>query len=257
MRLLVWRALARAAVLESIRRKDLWVVAILGFLIIASAGTLGLFGFSGLESFAKDLAVTVLGMFSAIVAVLTSCRMLPEEIRNRTLYPLLARPISRFDLVFGKFLGAVAVTWIGFVMLAAMSALALSMFHVRFEAVMLQYVMLKMLGLAVLCAVGVTFSAFMTPSAAATLAFVFAFGSGVMIRALVMAGEANAALKPVFFALNAILPQFGLFDLGSRVAHEGWSPVGMWVVGVLLGYAFLYSGAMLTLVWLRFRRQAI
>lgn len=257
MKFVVWRSLARAAVLESIRRKDLWVVAILGFLIIASAGTLGLFGFGGLESFAKDLAVTVLGIFSTIVAVLTSCRMLPEEIRNRTLYPLLARPISRFDLVFGKFLGAVAVTWIGFLMLGAMSALALSMFHVRFEIVMLQYVVLKMLGLAVLCAVGIAFSAFMTPSAAATLAFIFAFGSGVMIRALVMAGQASPQLQPVLLSLNALLPQFGLFDVGSRVANEGWPPVGLWVVGVLLGYAVLYSGAMLALAWLRFRRQAI
>jgi len=257
VKLAVWRALARAAVLESIRRKDLWVVAILGFLIIASAGALGLFGFSGLESFAKDLAVTVLSIFSTIVGVMTSCRMLPEEIRNRTLYPLLARPISRFDLILGKFLGAVAVTWIGFLMLAAMSALALSMFHVRFELVMAQYLLLKMLGLAVLCAVGVAFSAFMTPSAAATLGFVLAFGSSLMIRALVMAGQANSGLQPVFQTLNAVLPQFALFDLGSRVANEGWPPVGLWVVGVLVGYALLYSGAMLALGWLRFRRQAI
>lgn len=257
MKFFVWRALARAAVLESIRRKDLWVVAILGFLIIASAGTLGLFGFRGLESFAKDLAVTVLGIFSTIVGVMTSCRMLPEEIKNRTLYPLLARPITRFDLIFGKFLGAVAVTWIGFLMLAVMSAIALSMFQVRFEAVMGQYLLLKMLGLAVLCAVGVCFSAFMTPSAAATLTFIFAFGSSLMIRALVMAGQANAGLKPLFVSLNALLPQFGLFDLGSRVANEGWPPVGLWVVGVLAAYAVIYSGAMLMLGWMRFRRQAI
>ncbi|MEY4881221.1 MAG: hypothetical protein RLZ87_650, partial [Armatimonadota bacterium] len=34
MNILTYKALARSVVLESIRRKDLWVVAILGFLII-------------------------------------------------------------------------------------------------------------------------------------------------------------------------------------------------------------------------------
>ena len=258
MKLRVWKALARGVVLESVRRKDLWVVAILGFLIIAAAGTLGFFGFNGLESFAKDLATTVLGIFSTIVAVLTACRMLPEEIRNRTLYPLLARPISRWDLLFGKYLGSVAVTWIGFLLLTAMASVAVLMFGVHFELAMAQYVLVKMLGLAMLCAVAVAFSAFMTPSAAATMSFIFAFGSSLMVRALVMAGQtADSGLRSALQFLNAILPQFSLFDLGGRVANDGWPPIAAWVVGSLTAYALVYSSAMLMLGWLRFRRQAV
>jgi uncharacterized membrane protein len=48
-----YRALARCVVLESLRRKDLWVVAILGFVILLASSTLGFFGFSGLEIFAN------------------------------------------------------------------------------------------------------------------------------------------------------------------------------------------------------------
>ena len=48
----IWWALARSVALESLRRKDLWVIAILGFLIMASAGALGFFGFNGLQVFA-------------------------------------------------------------------------------------------------------------------------------------------------------------------------------------------------------------
>lgn len=258
MKFVAWRALARAVALESIRRKDLWVVAILGFLIIAAAGLLGFFGFSGLESFAKDLAVTVLGIFSSVVAVLTSCRMLPEEIKQRTLYPLLARPISRFDLLFGKYLGAVWVSWIGFALLGATAALALMIFHVPFEPIMLQYVFIKLIGLALLCAVSVALSAYMTPSAAATLSLVLAFGSGVLVRALVMAGKAGGpGAQWALGALNAAIPQFGLFDLGSRVANSGWPPVALGVVLALIGYAAIYVSVMLALSWLRFRKQAV
>lgn len=258
MKLRAWGALARGVVLESLRRKDMWVVAILGFIIIISAGTLGFFGITGLEVFAKDLAFTVLGLFSTIIAVLTASRMLPEELKNRTLYPLLARPISRFDLLLGKLLGAIAVTWVAFLILSGLTAVALATFHIRFDWLMLQYLPAKMLGLAVLCSVSLALSTVMTPSAASTMSFVLAFGSTMMIRALVLAyGTSGPGLQVLFKFLNCCIPQYQLFDFGSRAANIGWPPVPAWVLGALLVYATIYSVAMLGLSWAKFRKQAV
>ena len=258
MKLRVWTAIARAVILESIRRKDFWVVAILGALIILSAGALGLFGFSGLENFAKDLATTVLGLFSTIIAIVTTTRLMPEEVKNRTLYPLLARPISRFDLLLGKLSGAVAVSWMSFLVLVVLTAGALALFHVQFEAVMFQYVVGKMLGLVVLCSVSLMLSTFMTPSAATTLGFVLALGSGIIIRALVLASTGTSeGMRGVFKCLNWLIPQYGLFDFGSRVANTNWPSVPLWVMGFLLVYALAYSSSMMLLSWARFRSKAI
>ena len=254
----IWKSLARGVVLESVRHKDLWVVAILGFLIMLSAGALGFFGMQGLQVFAKDLAVSVLGMFSTIVAILTTCRLMPEEIKNRTLYPLLARPLSRFDLLFGKFLGAVVVSWIAFLMLATLTSLALLTFHVHFDILMLQYLVGKMMGLVVVCAVSFALSLYMTPSAAGTMSFVLAFGSSMIVRALVMGYEqASPAMQGFFRFLNALVPQYGLFDFGSRAANVAWGPVPMWVLGSLAVYMLVYSSAMLSISWAKFRRQAV
>lgn len=251
-------ALARAVVLESVRRKDLWVVAILGFLIILSAGTLGFFGLKGLETFAKDLAVTVLGVFGSIIAVLTSCRVLPDEVRNRTLYPLLARPITRFGLVLGKFLGAVAVSWIAFLMLAALTAVALAIFRVPFEPIMLQYLVAKMMGLVVVCAIAMALSVLMTPSAAATTGFILVFGASMVVRALVMGFDSASPVGKIGSKLlAAVLPQLNLFDLGGRATYVGWGPVPLWVMGALALYMAAYSSAMLGVAWARFRRQAL
>jgi len=252
----IWKAIARGVLLESIRRKDLWVVAILGFIIILAAGALGFFGIKGLEIFAKDLAVTVVGVFSTILAILTASRLLPEEIRNRTLYPLLSRPISRFDLLMGKLLGAVVGSWVGFLCLAALTALALATFHVQFEWVMLQYVVVKMLGLVVLCTVTLALSAYLTPQAAATISFVLAFGSSIVVRALVMS-DPGPGTRFIFQIINGLLPQYGLFDMGNRAVYVNWGPAPEWVVAALVGYMLIYSGGVMTLAWSKFRRQAI
>jgi ABC-type transport system involved in multi-copper enzyme maturation permease subunit len=258
MKIQAYRALARGVLLESLRRKDLWVVAILGFVIVAAAGALGLFGMSGLEAFAKDLSVSVLSALGAVLAIVMSCRLIPEEIKQRTLYPLLSRPISRFDLLFGKFVGAVLATWIGFLILAATSALALAIFGVSFEAIMVQYLFAKLLGLAVLCAVTMTLSLYMTPQAAATLSFILAFSSSTLSRALVLAHQsAPEQSSGLYKAIYSVLPQFSLFDFGGRVANIGWTPVPSWVILGLVGYAIVYSASMLVLGWAGFRKRAI
>lgn len=253
-----WKSIARGVVLEAIRRKDLWVIAILGCLILVCASALGFFGMNGLESFIKDLAVTILSLFSSIVAILSSTRLMPEEIKNRTLYPLLARPISRFDLLMGKLIGAVLVTWTGFFALCALTSLALIMFHVHFDLLMLQFVIAKLMGLVVICSVSLALSTYCSPTAASTLAVVLVFGSGIVVRAMVMAySTAGAGTQVMFTAINAVLPQFGLFDLGARVANLHWGPVPAWVLGTLFAYMVFYSAAMLALGWLKFRKQAV
>lgn len=258
MKIQIWKTLARTVLLESARRKDIWVIVILGFLMICSASLLGVFGFQGLQSFVKDLTVNVLGLLSTIVAVVTACRVLPEEEKNRTLYPLLARPISRFDLIMGKWLGAVLVSWVAFLSLSVVSCFGLLIFHVPLELLMLQYVIAKLMGLALICAVGLCLSVYMTPAAATTLAFVLSFGTTMITRAMTMAASTSpGGNKTGYQLITAALPQFSLFDFGSRVANTGWGLVPLWVFGVLAGYLAIYSSAMLYLSWAKFRRKAI
>lgn len=250
--------LAKAVVVESVRRKDLWVLAIVGSLFILSAQTIGLLGAKGIEVFLKDLTVTVLGLFSTVIAVLTSVRLIPEELKQKTLYPLLSRPITRLDFVLGKWLGAVLVSWIGFLALCACAALALASFGVHFEPIVYQYILLKMFGLALLCAITLTFSLYMTPQAAATFAFILAFGGSMISRTMTLVfPTASPAGKIGLQASNLILPQYSLFDIGSRVANLDWPPVGPWVVGFLAAYCFVYSGLFLYGAWFKFSRRAL
>ncbi|HLO99946.1 MAG TPA: ABC transporter permease subunit [Fimbriimonas sp.] len=258
MKLQSIRALARCVILESLRRKDLWVVAILGFVIILASGALGFFGFDGLQIFAKDLGISVLGMLATIIAILTASRLLPEEIRNRTLYPLLSRPITRFELLLGKLAGAVAVSWISFVILSVLTGVALLIFKVQFEWIMLQYLVLKMLGLVVICSMTIAFSAYLTPAAAATMSFIFAFGSPMIIRGLTMGFDpSNPISKTLFPIINGVLPQVQLFDLSGRAVYPNFGLVPIGVVGFLVLYAVAYSSTMLGLGWLKFRKAAV
>jgi hypothetical protein len=69
--------------------------------------------------------------------------------------------------------------------------------------------------------------------------------------------SAGPMSKPIFPVINALLPQFSLFDMGARAVYPNWSPIPVWIIGFMLGYAVLYSSAMVGLGWLKFRKQAV
>ena len=256
-KLVIWGALAQATVLESVRRKDLYVAVILSVLMIGAASLVGRFGVSGLEIFLKSATLTVINVLSAILAVVFAARQVPEEISRRTIYPLLARPISRTDLILGKFLGSCVLAALSLMIFAAIGWGALSLYGLHTGAIFWQYLLLRFFVLILLCAMTLTLSIFMTPQATVTVALLAAIGSqafsqSVLLMDKTLTGGGQWLLRGAYFAL----PEFNLFDLSAKVSH-GWTPISWWAIVALLLYALLHSAVSLMVAGLRFRKVAL
>ncbi|MDX1932556.1 MAG: ABC transporter permease subunit [Capsulimonadales bacterium] len=256
-KLMIWRSLAFAAILESVRRKDLYVAVILAGLMIAAAALMGKFGVQGLEMFLKDVTLNVINLFSVLLAILFAARQIPEELTRRTVYPLLARPISRFDLIFGKFLGAFLMSSLGLILFAAIGVGALACLGLSLGSIFWQYLLLRFLSLALICAMSVMLSLLMTPSATVTLAILLAIGSQTFSQAILLAyGPASETGKGLMRVSYYVLPHLDLFDLSKKVGY-GWKPIDAWVLRDLFLYAMAYTIVFLLVAALRFRRQTI
>lgn len=256
-KLVVWGALAQASVLESVRRKDLYVAMILSVLMIAGAALVGRFGVSGLEIFLKSVTLTVINLLSTILTVVFAARQMPEEISRRTIYPLLARPISRTDLLLGKFFGAAIQAALGLAIFSLIGWGALTLYGLHPGVIFWQYLLLRLFALMLLCALTVTLSVFMTPQATVTITLLAAVGSQAFSQSVLLldktsGGIGQLVLRGVYF----LLPELNLFDLSAKVSH-GWQPISLWAVGALFGYALLHSAVSLIVASLRFRRVAL
>lgn len=256
-KLTIWGALAAMAVLESIRRKDLWVSVILAGLMMLAAGMMGKFGVKGLETFLKSTALTVVNLLSVTLAVIFTARQIPEELSRRTVYPLLARPISRFDLLFGKFLGAYALSLLGLALFSGIAWAALTYFGLGMGAIFWQYLLLRAAVLGVVCAVTLGLSVFLTPQATVTVSLLLAMISQTFASAVMLLdGEAERAGRFFLHALYFALPQFDLFDLSARASY-GWAPIPAATVLQVTVYGLLHAAVWMTLAALKFRRQAL
>ena len=256
-KVIIYSALAHAAILESIRRKDLYVALILSMLMIGAAATVGNFGVNGLEMFLKDVTLTVINLLSTLLAILFAARQIPEELSRRTVYPLLARPIGRGDLLFGKFLGAFILSVVGLLLFSAIGVGALWAYHLPVGAIFGQFLLLRVFALALICALTMMLSLVMTPGATVTIAVLLTLGASTFTQAvLLLDGTAGKAGRAFLRASYYTLPHLDLFDLSRKVSY-GWKPVAPWVMMALFAYALLYTALFLGVGAWRFRKQAL
>ncbi|MDB6129716.1 MAG: putative transport system, permease component [Verrucomicrobiales bacterium] len=98
-------ALAVVVIKELYRRKDFYVLFILTALITLLLGSINFFDDDKIVRFIKEIDMNLIWLSSLVIAVTTTARQIPSERENRTIFPLLAKPVSRCEVLLGKFFG--------------------------------------------------------------------------------------------------------------------------------------------------------
>jgi Cu-processing system permease protein len=247
-----------ASLLELYRRKDLAVVLILGAVLLLPLSFVAPFGMSGAAIYFNEIALSMLWLFSIFIAVGVSSRPFPYEFEKRTIYPLLAKPVSRGVVVLGRYLGALAAALSALTLFYAAYALLCGVRQgIWFPEVLAQAFILHAGLLAVVTALGLAGSLFLTASANVTILLLVIFAMlffGAQLPAL--AAQQQAAGRILLYAAYALAPHAEFFDLRQRVVHD-WPAVSWAVCAAVMLYAAAYSAACLFVADLLLRRRRL
>ena len=248
--------IAKIVWLEMLRRKDLYVLLILMAVFLAAMLGLNIFGLGGLVAYVKEIGLLLLWIGTWVLTINFSARQLPREEATGTIFPLLAKPVTRGQFLLGKWLGAWG---------AGLAASAL--FHLLLVGVVLargsalpwvtlaQHFLLHGCLLAILAAAGLMFSTRLHYDAAAALAYVFALGSFfVLPRVPQLVLHARGLQHDLLLALYFALPHLELFDLRIRLAYD-WGALAWPAFCAILAYGALVAALLLVLAWLGYHRK--
>src|SRR5947207_12821731 len=98
-------AVASVVIKELYRRKDFYVLFVLTAVITLLMGSLKFLNDDKIVRYLNEICRLLIWISALVIAVGTPARQLPSERENRTVFPLLAKPITRGQLIAGKFLG--------------------------------------------------------------------------------------------------------------------------------------------------------
>ena len=108
--------IGRNTLTEAVRQKVLNVLLIFSLVLIGVSVLVSQLVTPGLDSaglfdaqikFVKDFGCGAIGLFGFFIALLSTAQLIPQELHNRTIYTILAKPVRRSEFLLGKFLGVV------------------------------------------------------------------------------------------------------------------------------------------------------
>ena len=115
------------------RLKIFYVLLLFALLLIGGSVFMARMTFQQEFQVLKDLALGAMSIFTSLLAVIATARLLPQDIEDRTAYTILAKPVSRFEYLAGKLLGVLLLLALS---LLAMSALFFAVLMLREQSVL-------------------------------------------------------------------------------------------------------------------------
>lgn len=252
-------AIAGVVIKEMYRRKDFYVLFVLTALITLLMGSVTFFNQENIVRYLKEICLFLIWGASLVITITTAARQIPAEREQRTLFPLLAKPVTRNQLVIGKFLGC----WLA-------SGLSLLLFYLFFGVVAgakehewpvlnyFQAAVLHWFMLGIVCALTMLGSVvFDAPSSTNTIMLIVSVGILLIGRHLnKVALKLEEPGQTIVYAIYFALPHLELFDVRDLIVHN-WALIRWDIWAAALAYAVVYSAIFLALACLAFRRKAI
>jgi ABC-type Na+ efflux pump permease subunit len=112
---------------ELTRLKVFYVLLVFALLLIGSSIFMAQFSFQQEFQILKDVSLGAISIFTSLLAIVATARLLPQDMEDRTVYTILAKPVPRFEYVLGKIAGVLLLLAISTLVMAAAFVLVLYM----------------------------------------------------------------------------------------------------------------------------------
>ena len=126
-------AIAANTLTELTRQKAFYVLLLFALVLIGSSVFMARFTFQQEFQILKDISLGTMSIFSSLLAIIATARLIPQDIEDRTVYTILAKPVPRFEYLLGKLFGVLVLLAIS---VAVMTALFVMVFHAREQTVL-------------------------------------------------------------------------------------------------------------------------
>ncbi len=248
-------AIARNTFRETVRDKILYNLILFALIMILSSLALGQLTLGNEDKVILDLGLSSISIFGVLIAIFIGIGLVYKELEKKTVYALLAKPVHRYELILGKYIGLLFTLLVNLLIMTVGLELALLYTGGIGTGVYLRilpgaYVIF--MSLALVTALALLFSTFSTPALSALFTF-FLWIIGHFGRDLQGFGELtkSAAIKWICRIIYYVIPNFSNFNIiDSRniLQIPGYSrPIDPPAVLGVTVYCILYCAIILSL----------
>lgn len=264
----IW-AIAQNTFLEAVRQRFFFLLLVLGLGMLGLGVWLRQLDFGGYQvKFVADIGLGAQGLFGMLLAVVATVQLFFAELDNRTAWMLFARPVRRWEFLFGKLVGimlllvvySLAMTGLlAVVLVAVASGNATEAEPLRANLGGLAiYTVLQWIKWMVLVAATLVICSF---TRGQLFAVVAAFMVAVIAHLQYAAMEGwerleNIVLRGFTWLIAHVFPNFQLFNVGDVLLFPDRIILGAQDVLRISGYGLIYAAAYFIIAaWILRKRE--
>lgn len=189
-----------------------------------------------------------------MIAVFLGVNLVYKEIEKKTIYTLASKPIPRWQLLLGKWLGLWLTLVVEIVILGAIFTVLIGAQQGGIRPVLYVPMLMLIFELTLITAWATLFSTFATPLLAAAYTIsVYLIGHFVDDLALFGRQSESPGFREAMEVLYRVLPNLEMFNVRSAAVHA--LPIPASEVAWAALYALTYSVAVLSLAMVSFERR--
>jgi ABC-type transport system involved in multi-copper enzyme maturation permease subunit len=205
-------------------------------------------------TFLLNLGLTLAFAFAKLITLLTAVRQFPDELEARTLYPLLAKPLSRGQYLLGKWAASLLIGIITLGVLGLMAYLPVPKMEAFSYRTFAQTLLLQVVSLGMLAALSILFS-LVIPKVLSIVILALLVLAGSHLSALVVTRTTDTPAGAAIRWVVQYIPDFGQLDLLQQFTSGGSAISSLDLLVRVLYAAIITAFSLAAAVWLLERRQ--
>jgi ABC-type transport system involved in multi-copper enzyme maturation permease subunit len=249
--------LAIVTVREALRRKLAVNLLVFALALVTASVIISTLTFGEQYRVIVSIALSAMEVFGTLIAAFLGAALVAGDVERRTVFPIVAKPVSRAQYVVGRYLGLVTTTTLNLAVMAAVFVAVLAYYTKGLGFVAQTPIVATLLALALqfamIAAIAVLFSSFTS----ATLASIFTLSlvvAGHVASDLVRYWSREGAVAGwVGKALFVAVPNLEALNLKEAMVYKDALPAG--TTALAFAYGVLYCAGVVAVASAVFTRR--
>ncbi len=239
---------------ESIRHRIVFFSILISLLLMLISLSLNPLTLGEGDRVVKDSGLSTISLFSLFIILFSGTRIIYQEIEKKTIFILVTKPISKDEIIIGKFFGLFFIISL-FVIITSIFFILILLFNsITFNTTILYSILNIFFQSLLLSSFAIFYSTFTTPILSSVFTF-FTYVAGFFVNNLsfLIQRTPEMFLKIFFKFLMLIIPNFYFLDLKVYAVNN--IPVSLNFIFFSFSYTFIYIVFLLYISVLIFRKK--
>ncbi|MBL7665519.1 MAG: ABC transporter permease subunit [Bacteriovoracaceae bacterium] len=239
---------------ELLKSRVLMNAFFMGCFLIALTYIASEFTFGVPQRIAIDFGLGILTLSSVGMALFFGVELLSKEIETRTIYMIISRPVERYKVLLGKYLGFLSILFLNLIILASMSLITFKVLKGDITNMILWNIIYIFIEALLVLLLVVLFS-LNTNNTVSVISVIVLYVTGHAMdpNTLKFFVEGRPAFEKLINFYHFVLPGFYKLNIKDFVLYQ--ENLSSEYLISTLGYGFLYSLFLITLTAVIFERK--